>query len=87
MIHTAETEPSISTIAVVPRRRAIAVRPAMPADRRSIHALFAALHRFNASLEPGFALAAGWDAHLDAHLEREWAGEHGVTLLAWDGAG
>jgi GNAT superfamily N-acetyltransferase len=62
-----------------------AVRPATAADAWAIRALFAALHEFNASLEPRFALAEGWERLLIEQLERECTTSSGVTLVAWDG--
>jgi GNAT superfamily N-acetyltransferase len=66
-------------------RRPVVVRRATPADREAIHALFAALHEFNASLEERFALADGWEHLLDERLDRERVSARSVTLLAWDG--
>jgi GNAT superfamily N-acetyltransferase len=66
-------------------RRPIVVRRATPADREAIHALFAALHEFNAALEERFALADGWERLLDEQVDRERVLARSVTLLAWDG--
>ena len=71
--------------AIEARRRAVAVRPASPADDRAVHRLFAALHAYNAALEPRFALADGWRRELAARLAGERAAGDGVALLAWDG--
>jgi GNAT superfamily N-acetyltransferase len=61
------------------------IRPATPADAGAVRRLFAALHAFNAGLEPRFALADGWELELAAHLARERATGDGLTLLAWAG--
>lgn len=60
-----------------------AIRRAAPADDWAVRALFGALHTFNASLDPRFALADGWEAALDEHLAHIRATGHGLTLLAW----
>lgn len=63
----------------------IAVAPAGRQDRNDVGNLFRALHAFNADLDRRFALADGWQALLDQHLEREWATGGSATLLAHDG--
>jgi ribosomal protein S18 acetylase RimI-like enzyme len=64
----------------------VLVRPAGPCDEAAIGQLFAALHAYNASLDPRFALADGWEALLHEHLRHHAEHAHGLTLLAWDGA-
>jgi GNAT superfamily N-acetyltransferase len=75
----------MDTITTTAGGRTLAVRPAGPADAWAVHALFAALHEFNASLEPRFALADGWEPVLTEQLDRQCETSRGVTLLAWDG--
>jgi ribosomal protein S18 acetylase RimI-like enzyme len=62
-----------------------AIRRATRADCAVIHALFAALHTFNATLDPRFALGDDWRRVLDDHLEQMWAHGHGAALLSGDG--
>lgn len=60
----------------------ITVRRATSADDREVRRMFGALHSFNASLEPRFALANGWESVLQEHLVHERAHHHGATFLA-----
>lgn len=60
------------------------IRSAESADDWAIRHLFGALHDFNASLEPRFALAEGWEEVLDEHLIHGRRENRGLTLLAWD---
>lgn len=62
---------------------AIAIRPAVAVDDWAVHRLFGALHAFNASLEPRFALANGWRSVLREHLAQARLEDRGLTLLAW----
>ena len=62
----------------------LTIRPAALDDEWAVQRLFGALHAFNATLDPRFALAAGWPAILHEHLRR--ANQHSLTLLAWAGA-
>lgn len=41
------------------------IRPAGPADTADLKRLFHRLHRYNASLDPRFALAEGWERYID----------------------
>jgi ribosomal protein S18 acetylase RimI-like enzyme len=66
-----------------PKTPTVSIREALPADDWAIHQLFAALHRYNASLDPRFALADGWEQILDEHLQHTRHSNHGFTLLAW----
>lgn len=59
---------------------------AQPADIDAIEALFAALHRYNATLDPSFALAAGWPGVLRDHFDRTWDAPGALWLLACSGA-
>ena len=63
----------------------LVIRRAAPDEDWAVHRLFEALHRFNAELDPQFALADGWGELLDAHLAGERASGSGATLLAWAG--
>lgn len=63
--------------------RSIALRPAGPPDVWAIRRLFAALHAYNTSLDPRFALAEGWEPLFDQHLERLWTAGAGLVVLAW----
>ena len=63
----------------------VVIRRAAPDEDWAVHRLFEALHRFNAELDPHFALADGWGALLDAHRAGERATGSGATLLAWAG--
>jgi GNAT superfamily N-acetyltransferase len=64
----------------------VVVRPAAPHDDRSLRRLFAELHGFNASLDPRFALAEGWEEVFASHLEHERQMRHGATWLAEAGS-
>jgi GNAT superfamily N-acetyltransferase len=66
-------------------KRGITVVPAGQQDRNDVRSLFGALHAFNADLDRRFALADGWPALLNQHLEREWATGASATLLAHHG--
>lgn len=59
-----------------------AIRRAEPADDPVVVALFRDLHAYNASLDPRFALADGWDTLLAEHLAYERQHGHGATFLA-----
>ncbi|GAB4206759.1 MAG: hypothetical protein OHK0022_34210 [Roseiflexaceae bacterium] len=63
----------------------ISIRPCAAGDHWAVQRLFAALHSHNAALDARFALADGWMALLDAHLEQTRASGNGLTLLAWEG--
>lgn len=60
------------------------IRPAALEDEWAVRQLFGALHTFNATLDPRFALADGWPAILHEHLHRR--AQHSLTLLAWAGS-
>jgi len=68
------------TVQITPH---IIVRPAEPCDIRVVRQLFAALHAYNAALDPRFALAADWERVLDEHLTHMSATGHGLTMIAW----
>lgn len=59
------------------------LRPTTAADAWAVQCLFGALHTVNASLDPHFALADGWEQVLAEHLAHTQAAGHGLTLLAW----
>ncbi|HMO57883.1 MAG TPA: GNAT family N-acetyltransferase [Roseiflexaceae bacterium] len=59
------------------------LRPAAQTETWAIQGLFEALHRYNASLDPLFALADGWEHVLAEHLSHTLTTGHGLTLLAW----
>src|SRR5687768_16511459 len=61
------------------------IRPAALEDEWAVQRLFGALHTFNATLDPRFALADGWPAVLHEHLHRRSA-QHSLNLLAWAGS-
>lgn len=61
------------------------VRVATAADDEAVFRLFGALHAYNASLDPRFALADDWPRVLAEHLEHVRATGHGAVLLAWEG--
>ncbi|MBP1467972.1 GNAT family N-acetyltransferase [Candidatus Chloroploca sp. M-50] len=52
-------------------------------DFADVARLFAALHTFNASLDPCFALAEGWQALLHEHFVRTHNAPGSLWLLAW----
>ena len=60
------------------------LRRAAPADEWAVRRLFGALHAYNATLDPRFALAEGWERVLHEHLVHICATGHGLTLLAWE---
>ena len=60
----------------------LVVRSADAADDPTVARLFAALHAFNADLEPRFALGDDWRALLATHLTTVRRTGAGVTLLA-----
>lgn len=66
------------------QRQPVAIRPATAADAAAVRALFGALHTFNATLDPLFALAVGWERVLEEHLAHARQAGHGLTLVAWD---
>lgn len=66
-------------------QRGLVLRVATAADRPAIRRLFGALHAYNASLDPRFALAEGWERLFDEHLDRLWAQDTGIVYLACRG--
>jgi GNAT superfamily N-acetyltransferase len=72
------------TIATSPP--AIVLRPAADAEFWAVARLFAALHRFNAGLDPRFRLADGWEPLLREHFTRTHRAPGALWLLAWRGA-
>jgi len=68
------------------QRPAILLAQASEADFDAVALLFAALHCFNAALDPCFALAAGWRALLHEHFMRTHTSDGALWLLAWDGS-
>lgn len=67
------------------KNQPISLRVATVADTWAIQRLFEALHAYNASLDPRFELAEGWEAVLDDHLDRLWKTGGGEVTLAWRG--
>jgi GNAT superfamily N-acetyltransferase len=61
------------------------LRPAADAEFWAVARLFAALHAFNAGLDPCFRLAEGWEELLRAHFLRTHAAPGALWLLAWSG--
>lgn len=69
--------------------RSVELRSAGPSDDAAVERLFLALHRYNAALDPLFALGPAWRVALHAHLRRvadDPTGRAGLTLLAWSGS-
>lgn len=65
---------------------AIRLARATPADFPQVAELFEALHTFNASLEPDFALGDDWRSYLAERLARaQEEQDDSVWVLAWDG--
>jgi len=60
------------------------IAPADRADRADAKRLFAALHIYNAGLDPRFALSVDWGYHLDLALDRLAAGVVGMGVLTRD---
>ncbi len=71
------------TIATSPP--ALALQPAADDEFWAVARLFAALHRFNAGLDPRFRLAAGWEPLLREHFVRTHGAPGALWLLAWRG--
>jgi GNAT superfamily N-acetyltransferase len=59
-----------------------AIRCAQPADVADVKTLFRALHAFNASLDPRFALSETWERHFDAAMQQTLRGEDALCLIA-----
>ena len=59
--------------------------PAKVDDGSSVVALFGALHRYNASLDPHFALSEGWEVILREQFERTVDDSAMMWLLVKDG--
>jgi len=60
----------------------VSVRVACEGDDVTVAEMFAALHAFNADLEPRFALGREWRSLLDSHLAAMRRTSAGVTLIA-----
>lgn len=65
---------------------ALSLRPAADDEFWAVARLFAALHQFNAALEPRFRLAEGWEPLLREHFVRTHSSPGALWLLAWRGA-
>lgn len=63
----------------------LALRPAADDEFWAVARLFAALHQFNAGLDPRFRLAEGWEPLLRAHFVRTHSSPGALWLLAWRG--
>jgi GNAT superfamily N-acetyltransferase len=59
-----------------------AIRCAQSADVAPVKAMFRALHAFNASLDPRFALSETWERHFDAAMQQTLRGEGSLCLIA-----
>ncbi len=79
----AESEPWCGVMSREPAYRlAYAVTAAGPDDVAAVTRLFGALHRYNASLDPAFALADGWEELLRDHFLRTHEDQGALWLLA-----
>jgi GNAT superfamily N-acetyltransferase len=63
----------------------LTLRPAIDAEFWAVAQLFAALHQFNAALDPCFRLTEGWEPLLHAHFVRTHLAPGALWLLAWSG--
>jgi GNAT superfamily N-acetyltransferase len=61
------------------------LRPARDEEFWAVARLFAALHQFNAELDPRFRLAAGWEQLLREHFLRTHNAAGALWMLAWRG--
>ncbi len=59
------------------------LRPVVDDEFWAVARLFAALHQFNAGLDPRFRLAEGWEPLLRAHFARTHRAPGALWLLAW----
>jgi GNAT superfamily N-acetyltransferase len=62
--------------------RAWAIRPMGRDDLPALKRLFRKLHLYNASLDPRFALADGWEKHVDALFDGPLPAPRRLALLA-----
>jgi len=60
----------------------VTIRRARPEESRAVSRLFGALHGHNASLDPRFTLAEGWEHWLREFLDHERSHDHSATFLA-----
>ncbi|MEO8610350.1 MAG: GNAT family N-acetyltransferase [Chloroflexota bacterium] len=58
---------------------------AQPSDEDAVAALFEALHRYNASLDPQFALSDGWETILRDEFRATYDDPNMMWLLVKDG--
>jgi GNAT superfamily N-acetyltransferase len=63
----------------------IVLRPAGLAEKDAIYTLLEALHTYNTSLDPLFALADDWRAVMDEYLVEVERKQDGYTVIAWQG--
>jgi len=68
---------------IFPTPAAISLRPASATEFWAVARLFAALHAFNAGLDPRFRLADSWEPLLRAHFDRTHQAPGALWLLAW----
>jgi GNAT superfamily N-acetyltransferase len=61
------------------------LRPATDSEFWAVARLFAALHQFNAELDPRFRLAEGWEPLLHDHFAHTHLAPGAFWLLAWHG--
>ncbi|NCC31022.1 MAG: N-acetyltransferase, partial [Chloroflexia bacterium] len=64
---------------------ALTLRPAADGEYWAVARLFAELHHFNATLDPRFRLAAGWEPLLREHFIHTHTSAGALWLLAWRG--
>lgn len=82
MMHPMVAEEEAMTEQIIEQ---LTIRPATLADEWAVQQLFGALHAFNTTLDPRFALADGWQAILHEHLHQGTSHQLSLTLLAWAG--
>ena len=58
------------------------VRHMQQADVPAVKAMFRALHIFNASLDPRFALSEAWESHFDAAMRQALHSDTALCLIA-----
>ena len=63
----------------------LVLRPAADVEFWAVARLFAALHHFNASFDPRFRLAEGWELLLREHFASTHRAPGALWLLAWRG--
>ncbi|HEY7063705.1 MAG TPA: GNAT family N-acetyltransferase [Chloroflexota bacterium] len=69
-----------------PAQPRIEIRRATPDDLPRVSQLFGALHAFNATFDPAFALSDEWPTYLAEAFGRAHDQPDALWILAWDGA-